>query len=280
MHQDWIRPEHVGAWAALTNALAVVDGTDEFYEAADLLEELREPGVDPARDTLGLWDKGAMIGFGQLQLGERLRDGRGRAYIGGGIAPEYRRRGHGTAVMDAMEGGAAEKMAERHPGVDFTVDMWGHMPEHGAAQMALARGYEAARYFQDMEVVRDGFKRRNRPDGLRANAQLLSYSPGLAEAVRVLDNEAFSDHWGSTPKSVDEWSAMTRARSFRSGYSPVLVVGRGGPAGQALCYVLAAEWVPRELYISGLAPHGRPGGSVMPPGSCPPRSPRPSNPAS
>ena len=30
----------------------------------------------------------------------------------------------------------------------------------------------------------------------------------------------------------------------------MLVVGRGGPAGQALCYVLAAEWVPRELYIS------------------------------
>lgn len=251
MRQDWIHPEHVAAWAGLTNRLAVVDDTEEFYEVEDLVEELAEPGVDPERDTLGLWEKDIMIGFGQLRLGEQLRDGRGRVSIDGGVAPEYRRRGHGSVIMDALERRAAVKMADRHPGVDFTIDLWGNAPGHSAGAMALARGYEAARFFQDMSVKPAGFRPQGRPVGGPEDALLVTYSPGLSEPVRILDNEAFADHWGSTPKSVEEWAAMTGARSFRGGHSRVLLEAAGGPArAQALCYVLAAEWVPGELYIS------------------------------
>lgn len=251
MLQDWIRPEHVAAWAGLTNRLAVVDDTAEFYEAEDLAEELEEPGIDPERDTLGLWDNETMIGFGQLRLGERLRDGCGRVSIGGGIAPEYRRRGHGSAIMDALEFRAAAKMAERHPGTDYTIEMWGNAPGHSAGAMAVARGYEAARYFQDMSVAPAGFRPQGRPASGPEDVRLVSYSPGLSESVRILDNEAFADHWGSTPQSVEEWVAMTGARSFRGGHSRVLLETVGGtPPATALCYVLASEWVPREMYIS------------------------------
>lgn len=251
MQQDWIHLEHVGAWTDLTNKLAAVDDTDEFYEAEDLLEELNEPGVDPARDTLGLWDKDTMVGFGQLRLGEQLRDGRGRVSIGGGIAPEYRRRGHGTLVMDVLEARAGEKMAERHPGVDYTIDVWGNAPGHSAGAMAAARGYEPARFFQDMTLVPGDFRPHRRPASAPEDTVLVPYSPGIAEAVRLLDNEAFADHWGSAPKSPDEWLAMTGARSFRTNYSRVLLEGYGAdrPA-RALSHVLGAEWVDRELYIS------------------------------
>ncbi|MFL4472922.1 GNAT family N-acetyltransferase [Paeniglutamicibacter sp. MACA_103] len=251
MRRDWIRPEHVPAWAGLTNRLAVADATEEFYEVEDLAEELEEPGVDPERDTLGLWDNDRMIGFGQLRLGEQLRDGRGRVSIGGGVAPEYRRLGHGAAIMDTLESRAAEKMAERHPGIDFTIDIWGNAPGHSAGAMALARGYEAARYFQDMSVKPAGFQPRGRPAAGPGDARLVAYSPDLSEPVRVLDNEAFADHWGSTPKSVEEWAAVTSARSFRSEYSRVLLeTGAGTTPAMVLCYVLAAEWVPGELYVS------------------------------
>lgn len=251
MHQDWIHPEHIAAWAGLTNRLAVVDATEEFYEAEDLAEELEEPGVKPDLDTIGLWDQDTMIGFGQLRLGQQLRDGRGRVSIGGGICPEYRRRGYGTAIMDTLELRAAEKMADRHPGVDFTIDVWGNAPGHASGAMAVARGYQAARYFQDMSVAPSGFRPQGRPAACPGDAQLVPYSPGLSEPVRNLDNEAFADHWGSTTKSVEEWAAMSGARSFRGGYSRVLLGTGGGSApARALCHVLAAEWVPGELYIS------------------------------
>lgn len=251
MRRDWIHPEQVAAWAGLTNRLAVVDDTGEFYEVEDLAEELEEPGVEPERDTLGLWDNDTMIGFGQLRLGEQLRDGRGRVSIGGGIAPEYRRLGHGSAIMDTLESRAGAKMAERHPGIDFTIDMWGNAPGHSAGAMALSRGYEAARYFQDMSMKPGEFKPRGRPAAGAEGARLVAYSPALSEPVRLLDNEAFADHWGSAPKSVEEWAAMTGARSFRGEYSTVLLEDGTGPASaRVLCYVLAAEWVPGELYIS------------------------------
>ncbi|MDO5744459.1 MAG: GNAT family N-acetyltransferase, partial [Micrococcaceae bacterium] len=230
---------------------AITDGTDEFYEAEDLLEELGEPGVDPGLDTVGLWDGGAMVGFGQLRLGAQLRDGRGRISIGGGISQAYRHMGHGTRIMDALEVRAAQKMAERHPGMEFTIDVWGNAPGNSAGRMAVARGYEPARHFQDMSVDRGGFRSRDRPAEAPAKAQLLAYSPDLAEDVRLLDNEAFADHWGSTPKSVEEWESMTNARSFRSGFSRVLVDACGSEAApRALSYVLGAEWVSRELYVS------------------------------
>lgn len=260
MHQEPIRAEHVSAWAELTNALAVIDDTGEFYEDEDLLEELREPGVEPGQDTVGLWDDGAMVGFGQLRLGAQLRDGRGRISIGGGISPEYRRKGHGTRIMDALELRAAQKMAERHPGIAFTIDLWGNAPGHSAGLMAITRGYEAARHFQDMAVDGRGFRPRVRPTEAAESSQLRPYSPDVAESIRLLDNEAFADHWGSTPKSVEEWEAMTSARSFRSNFSRVLLDACGPEAApRALSYVLGAEWVSNELYISrvGTARHVR-----------------------
>ena len=50
---DWqpLSVETVADWAELTNLLAVVDGTEEFYDADALAEELREPGLDPRLDT-------------------------------------------------------------------------------------------------------------------------------------------------------------------------------------------------------------------------------------
>lgn len=251
MHQDWIRHEHAKSWSALTRELALCDDTEEFYDEEDLLEELREPGMVPEKDTLGLWDNGTMIGYGQLRLALGLRDGRGRVTIGGGISPAFRRRGYGSEIMQILEDRAARKMAKQHPKVDYTIDMWGNAPGHSAGALAVARGYEPARYFEDMMVGSDGFTPVGRPAAKPLELNLVSYSPEVAEPVRILDNEAFADHWGSAPKSREEWAAMTGARSFRNEFSRVLLEELGnGEAPRPLCYVLSGQWVANELYIS------------------------------
>ncbi len=116
---DWIRNENVQAWAELTNHLAVVDCTDEFYEAEDLLEELHEPGMEPERDTVAVWDGNRLVGFAQLRVGHQLREGLSRVSITGGVHLEYRRQGLGTKMMDIMESRARQKSAaaaSRSPG--------------------------------------------------------------------------------------------------------------------------------------------------------------------
>ena len=42
----------IPAWAALLNACAVADGTDEHYSDEDLEEELANPEIDVERDTV------------------------------------------------------------------------------------------------------------------------------------------------------------------------------------------------------------------------------------
>ena len=248
---DWIRNENVQAWAELTNHLAVVDRTDEFYEAEDLLEELHEPGMEPERDTVAVWDGNRLVGFAQLRVGHQLRDGLSRVSITGGVHLEYRRQGVGTKLMDIMESRAMQKSEQLHPGAPAVVDMWGNTPGHSAGAMAEARGYLPARYFQDMIVTSESFRRSPTEISVKGSLAVLPYSPEWAESIRLLDNEAFADHWGSTPKTVDEWEAMTSARTFRAERSRILVEEQtSDPRPTVLSYVLSSEWVPNELYVA------------------------------
>lgn len=248
---DWIRDENIQAWAELTNHLAVVDCTDEFYEPQDLLEELHEPNVDPQQDTVAVWDRDRLVGFAQLRVGQQLREGYCRASINGGVRLEYRRQGVGTTLMEVLETRAVHKSELMHPGAPTVADMWGNSLGHSAGILAETRGYRPARYFQDMNIRPKAFQKRGAPAAPKNHHVLLPYSDEWAEAIRLLDNEAFADHWGSTPKSADEWRAMATARSFRARYSRVLVEEQpDGLPSVALSYVLSSEWVSKELYVA------------------------------
>ena len=110
--------DDVGDWAVLTNLLAVVDRTDEIYQAEDLAEELREQGFDPAADTMAVRVDGQLVGFGQLRVGMELVEGEATAWIHGGVHPDFRRRGFGTQHHGpaGAAGAAAERRAAPGPG--------------------------------------------------------------------------------------------------------------------------------------------------------------------
>lgn len=258
----WIRDEDVAAWTELTNHLAVVDGSDEFYEAEDLLEELHEPGAEPTCDTVAIWNAEVMIGFGQIRVGQQLRDGLCRVSLGGGLLESFRRQGLGTKLLGILEEQGISKASALYPATDLALDVWGHHAGHGAGILAESMGYTAARYFQDMEVSPENFRQQSTDWNQDLSLKVLPFSAVSSESVRILDNEAFGDHWGSTPKTVEEWKFMTSARTFRADRSLVLV-GRIEPYGaeQILSYVLASEWTPGELYVArvgtGRASRGR-----------------------
>lgn len=247
----WIRNEDVRAWSELTNLLAVVDATDEFYAPEDLLEELNEPGKEPELDTVAIWAQETLVGFGQVRVGQQLRDGQSRVSLDGGVHPDYRRRGIGTTLMNLLEERGIRKSAIMHPGSAAAIDMWGNALGHSSGIMAGARGYLPVRYFQDMAVTGVEFSKDIPRGGDERFISSLIYGPDLAENVRMLDNEAFADHWGSTPKTIEEWNSMVSARSFRAARSRILV--SNDPAERTprvLSYVLASEWSPGELYVA------------------------------
>ena len=245
-----LRAEDVPAWAELTNLLARVDGTEEFYEAADLAEELTEHEFDPELDSWAIWEEDQLVGYGQLRV--RLsNDGESLAHLGGGIHPEHRGRGLGRALMAEMEARAVAVSDQRHPGA---AQLWrapGNLEGASVRPMLAHRGYEPVRYWNEMKRVLTP-----QPVAVpEVGAVLVSPTPEHEEATRVAHNEAFKDHWGSGESSPQAWHDTWGARANRMDVSTLALDSDGA----VLAYVLVGQWVPEEAYVNlvGTAPAAR-----------------------
>ncbi|MEA2207325.1 MAG: mycothiol synthase [Blastocatellia bacterium] len=238
---DW-RPlsvETVGDWAELTNLLAVADGTEEFYDAMALAEELHEPGVEPELDTVGAWRDGVLVGFGQLRVSSGLFEGRARAEIIGGVRPDQRGQGLGTEIMNRMEARALELAAQRHPGVPVQLRVSGGLEGASVRPMLERRGYSVVRYYHEMARPIPGVL----PEPPRLPVR--RYSAELAEELRLAHNDAFSTHWGSVPATVEHWQSMLSSRTFRPDCSYLSL----DSDGRVLSYVVVCQWVAGEAWV-------------------------------
>jgi len=237
-----LSPETVPQWTELTNLLAQVDDTDDFYDAEDLAEELTEHGFDPALDSWAVWDGETMVAFGQLRVShERTAEGDARADLTGGVHPRWRARGIGTELLARMEPRALELARERHRGAPILLRAQGGKEGSDARPLLADHGYSPARYFTDMQRPLPGD-----PIVAAADPRIRPFTPDLTERLRLAHNNAFATHWGSTALTPERWADTITARSFRAEDSRVLV----DDGGAVLAYVLCGEWVARELYIS------------------------------
>ena len=243
----------VEQWAELTNLLATVDGTEEFYEPADLAEELEESGFTPETDSWAVWDEDRLIAYGQLRVSAGLDDeGRASARLGGGVHPDWRGRGIGRELVRRMEARGRDLAGERHPGAPAILRASGELDGSPTRRLLTHLGYAVVRHFNDLARSVPG-------DPLSvpeiAGVALISPTQEHEKAVHVAHVAAFADHWGSTPSSEEGWHDHWSSRSGRREVSTLAV----DETGAVLAYVLVSQWVPRELYVTivGTVPQAR-----------------------
>lgn len=237
------------AWAELLAAVELADHTGENYDADDLIEELGDPKLNAATDTIGLWSDGLMVGYGKVSGPDEVVDVH-RVLAEGCVHPQWRGRGLGGGLMTWLTNRAKATHVERHPEAPGEIGTYAISTNSSAVKLFAACGFEACRYFFHMErdLGAEPVPASAVPYGLR----LVEFDPTYDEALRLTHNEAFLDHWGSTPKDPESWKTwFTGSRAFRAAQSYLVLDGE-----RIVAYVLGYEYVAdtaatgtRELYV-------------------------------
>lgn len=226
------------ALARLWAAVEAVEKTGEHYDADDVAEELADPSVDLARDTVGvLGPDGDFIAWGSLRGASGPVEDVHRVRADGAVLPSARGHGIGRELLRRQRARAGELHAERHPGVpgQFCVTA----PSHLADRLALVRaaGLEPVRWWYDME--RDLVPPPAVPTvpGIR----LVPFGWERDEAVRLAHGEAFAGHWGSAPPDPERWRHWyTGAQAFKAEDS-LLALDGDELAGYLLTHYYTAD---------------------------------------
>lgn len=199
------RPLHEGDVDALHGLIAVVEEADRApartsrQQVADLFAESWR---DLQRDTLGGFDvDGVLRAYGIVTV--RPGDERTvRAVLSGSVHPEWRGRGIGRSLLAWMEGRGRQKLVES--GKDLPARLAVYVEEDARDQRRLyaAAGFSPIRWYvrmrRDLTVPLPDVVE---PEGVRIEPWRLE----IDEAVRLAHNDAFADHWGSEPRSAEDW---------------------------------------------------------------------------
>jgi mycothiol synthase len=211
------------AWAELLNDVQQADQNGENYDAEDLLEELSDPKLNAAEDSVGLWADGALVAYGVVNWRKNLVDV-DRLNTDSSVRPGWRRRGLGRALMTWMIGRAEALHEKHHPDVaDAELNAATISTNTGAEVLFTSLGFKQIRYFFEMKrPFGSPIPVVEVPDGLR----MVPFDPQYDEALRLVHNEVFLDHWGSTPKDEETWKVwFTGSRSFRGNLSFLVLDG-------------------------------------------------------
>ena len=227
--------EDAKASADLLNAIETVDRIGENYGEEDTLQELIDPYTDLKRASLAAFDGDVMVGYMKIRY-KPSADEVHRVFLDGGVHPGYRRRGVGTALVEAGVASAKVVHALHHPAQKLVVDV--HKREHiaGLAELVRSQGFAPARYFQRMEhPLGDALVDAAIPDGLRVEP----WSSRNDEDFRSIRNESFKDHWGAVPMPVDMWQNKITNQTFKPEVSFLL---RDGASGVAVGMLVTMYW--------------------------------------
>ncbi len=237
-------------WAALLAAMEAVDERGETYELEDLADEWRSVWSHPDTDARFGWDGRELVTFAWLKAMPGQREANS-VWCWGGVRPSHRRRGIGSQVVEWSLQRATEVAAGFDQSLETRVQLDATDDQVDLLAIATKAGFEPIRRF--LEVVRPAHEPW--PDvAAPAVLELVPWSSDLDEEARLAHTEAFADHWGSEPRTAEEWSQWyTGHRSFRPDLSMLAI----DPAsGQVASLVLTAafpqDWgvVPVEAWIN------------------------------
>jgi GNAT superfamily N-acetyltransferase len=244
------RREDDAEWAALLAAIEAVDVRGETYELEDIDTEWRSVWAEPEQNARLVWEGRELVAFVWLTVRPGSREAH-KLGMWAGVRPTHRQQGLGTRLFEWAIARGREIAPTLDP--DFATKLETDAASHQTELRALAErmGFKAVRHF--LEIARPTTEPLTdvpAPAGL----ELVPWSPELDEGARLAHVESFADHWGSEPRTREEWEQWyTGHRAFRPDLSVLAVEpARGDVVGLVLCAAYPQDWVtvPVEAWVN------------------------------
>lgn len=173
-------------------------------------EELCSDPVDLDTDVRVAEHDGAIVGYVYTyHLPSDVREE--RCYVFGNVAPPFRRQGVGSQLMHWAMQRAEEQLRSSGRSLPryIRTDRLDHV--EGAHALYRSMGMTPVRYHEELLRSLDDLPPVVVPDG----ARIVPWPAERTDELRAVKNEAFADHWGSTPTSVEHWRQLTEGSFSR-----------------------------------------------------------------
>ncbi|MGA9277177.1 GNAT family N-acetyltransferase [Ilumatobacter sp.] len=216
------------------------DGVHRVMEFDELREELDDERV-PFRTHARVAElRDQIVGFVYaLHLPSDVKEE--RCYLFGGVDPVHRGQGVGRALTSwAIETGRAVLAASQR---DLPRHLRVQVPETADAthRLMTAMGFAPVRYIDDLVRPLDHL-----PTGIDVDVDvdgitIVAWPDDRDEDIRSEKNDAFMDHWGSTPTSIDDWHQQVRGFGARTDLSFVALDASDHVIGHALNHRYEAD---------------------------------------
>ena len=245
----------VAELVALTNANYHAVGYPLLHSEGDLREDLTSFGMDPAINTIVVRAPTGAIAGWAWAIGDTDSE-KPRAYLDGDVHPLFHGIGLGRALL-GWSRDRAEEMLAPFPGA--TIQTHCVELDQRVQRLYVAAGMRPIRYYSDMLL-----RFADRPTSSKlsdapipAGYQSLAIADVNVEALRVLKNRCFADHWGSSSMSPIEWQEYLAAESMRPALGEVIA----DASGELVAYQLTgafpqdANTVGHVLWVNNLGVH-------------------------
>lgn len=208
-------------------------------------ENFRGEWKDPQYNSIGGFDAGQRLrAYGTVTVhpGDVSVI---RAFLEGGVDPDLRRRGIGTALLDWQLGRARQLLAAT--GKDAPGRILVHV-ENGmadAAEMLTERGFRQTRWYTEM---RRDLSKEIPQTKLASHFDVVPWSAELDDQVRLAHNDAFAEHGGSEPHTPETWQD---GRTYFAPSWSFLVLDRTTDRAQVAGYLYSGRYEQDWVAVGG-----------------------------